>query len=149
MNKSEFLNMQKQVKSGQSMTNYLSQSQIKRLVHQRDNKPKQPKYGNHKVVVDGEKVADSQHEYRRLNDLKVLQRAGEIKDLQTQVRYNLIPAQKICGEKVRGTDYIADFVYWTKDDQFICEDAKGHKTADYIIKRKLMKLIHNIDVVEV
>ena len=77
------------------MTNYLSQSQIKRLVHQRENKPKQPKYGNHKVVVDGEKVADSQHEYRRLNDLKVLQRAGEIKDLQTQVRYNLIPAQKI------------------------------------------------------
>ena len=131
------------------MTNCLSQSQIKRLVHQRDNKPKQPKYGNHKVVVDGEKVADSKHEYRRLNVLKVLQRAGEIKDLQTQVRYNLIPAQKICGEKVRGTDYIADFVYWTKDDQFICEDAKGHKTADYIIKRKLMKLIHNIDVVEV
>ena len=80
------------------MTNCLSQSQIKRLVHQRDNKPKKPKYGNHKVIVDGEKVADSQHEYRRLNDLKVLQRAGEIKDLQTQVRYNLIPAQKICGE---------------------------------------------------
>ena len=129
------------------MTNYLSQSQIRKMFRQRI-KPK-PKYGNQKVVVDGEKVADSQHEYRRLNDLKVLQRAGEIKDLQTQVRYNLIPAQKICGEKVRGTDYIADFVYWTKDDQFICEDAKGHKTADYIIKRKLMKLIHNIDVVEV
>ena len=34
----------------------LSQTQIKRLVHQRDNKPKQPKYGNHKVVVDGEKL---------------------------------------------------------------------------------------------
>jgi hypothetical protein len=107
------------------------------------------KYGNHKVIVDGEKVADSQHEYRRLNDLKVLQRAGEIKDLQTQVRYNLIPAQKICGKTERGTDYIADFVYWTNDDKFVCEDAKGHKTADYIIKRKLMKLIHNIDVVEV
>ena len=42
----------------------------------------------------------------------------------------MIPAQKICGEKVRGTDYIADFVYWTKDDLFICEDAKGHKTAE-------------------
>ncbi len=118
-------------------------------MHQKENKPKQPKYGNHKVVIDGKKVADSQHEFRRLNDLKVLERAGEIKELHTQVRYNLIPSQKICGEKVRGTDYIADFVYWTKDDQFICEDAKGHKTADYIIKRKLMKLIHNIDVVEV
>ena len=131
------------------MTNYLSQSQIKRLVQQRLKKPKQQKYGNHKVIVDGEKVADSKHEYSRLCELKVLQRAGEIKDLQTQVRYNLIPEQKICGEKVRGTDYIADFVYWTKDNQFICEDAKGHKTDAYIIKRKLMKLIHNIDVVEV
>ena len=131
------------------MTTYLSKTQIKRLVNQRENKPKQPKYGNHKVIVDGEKVADSKHEFKRLNDLKVLQRVGEIRDLQTQVRYNLIPAQKICGVKVRGTDYIADFVYWTKDDEFICEDAKGHKTADYIIKRKLMKLIHNIDVVEV
>ena len=131
------------------MTNYLSQSQIRKMVRQRDNKPKQPKYGNHKVVVDGEKVADSEHEYSRLCELKVLQRAGEIKDLQTQVRYKLIPNQKICGKTERGTDYIADFVYWTKDDQFICEDAKGHKTADYIIKRKLMKLIHNIDVVEV
>ena len=130
------------------MTNYLSQSQIRKMVRQRI-KPKQPKYGNHKVVVDGEKVADSKHEYSRLCELKVLQRAGEIKELHTQVRYNLIPSQKICGEKVRGTDYIADFVYWTKDNQFICEDAKGYKTADYIIKRKLMKLIHNIDVVEV
>ena len=107
------------------------------------------KYGNHKVVIDGEKVADSKHEYSRLCELKVLQRAGEINDLHTQVRYNLIPEQKICGEKVRGTDYIADFVYWTKDGQFICEDAKGHRTDAYIIKRKMMKLIHNIDVVEV
>lgn len=131
------------------MGNYLSQSQIKRLINQRDNKPKQPKYGNHKVVIDGEKVADSKHEFRRLNDLIVLQRAGEIKDLQTQVRYKLIPSQKICGVKVRGTDYVADFVYWTNDGQFVCEDAKGHKTADYIIKRKLMKMIHDIDVIEV
>ena len=131
------------------MTNYLSQSQIKRLVHQRENKPKQPKYGNHKVIVDGEKVADSKHEYRRLNELKNLERVGAIKDLQTQVRYNLIPSQKICGKTERGVSYIADFVYWTKDNQLICEDAKGHRTDAYIIKRKMMKLIHNIDVVEV
>jgi len=131
------------------MTTYLSKTQIKRLVNQRENKPKQPKFGNHKVIIDGEKVADSKHEFNRLTELQVLVRVGEIKDLQVQVRYNLIPAQKICGLKVRGTDYIADFVYWTNDDKFVCEDAKGHKTADYIIKRKLMKLIHNIDVVEV
>ncbi len=131
------------------MTTYLSKTQIKRLVNQRENKPKQPKFGNHKVIIDGEKVADSKHEFNRLTELQVLVRVGEIKDLQVQVRYNLIPSQKICGKTERGVSYIADFVYWTKDDQFICEDAKGHKTADYIIKRKLMKLIHNIDVVEV
>lgn len=124
------------------MTSYLSQSQIKRLVHQRENKPKQSKYGNHKVVVDGEKVADSEHEYRRLNELKVLQRVGEIKDLQTQVRYNLIPSQKICGKTERGVSYVADFVYWTKDDQFICEDAKGHKTAYFYINRRNNYLNH-------
>ena len=107
------------------------------------------KYGNHKVVVDGEKVADSKHEYSRLCELKVLQRAGEIKDLQLQVKYQLIPSQKICGKTERGVSYIADFVYWTKNDKFICEDAKGHRTDAYIIKRKMMKLIHNIDVVEV
>ena len=131
------------------MTNYLSQSQIKRLVQQRLKKPKQPKYGNQKVIVDVEKVADSKHEYRRLNELKTLERAGEIKDLQTQVRYKLIPSQKICGKTERGVSYVADFVYWTKNDKFVCEDAKGHKTADYIIKRKLMKMVHDIDVVEV
>ena len=130
------------------MTNYLSQSQIRKMVRQRI-KPKQPKYGNHKVVIDGEKVADSKHEYSRLCELKVLQRAGEIKDLQLQVKYQLIPSQKICGKTERGVSYIADFVYWTKNDKFICEDAKGHRTDAYIIKRKMMKLIHNIDVVEV
>ena len=107
------------------------------------------KYGNHKVIVDGEKVADSKHEYNRLCELKVLQRAGEIKDLQLQVKYQLIPSQKICGKTERGVSYVADFVYWTKNDKFICEDAKGHRTDAYIIKRKMMKLIHNIDVVEV
>ena len=40
------------------MTSYLSPAQIKRLAHKREAKPKKPKYGNHKVVVDGEKVAD-------------------------------------------------------------------------------------------
>lgn len=131
------------------MTSYLSPAQIKRLAHKREAKPKKPKYGNHKVIVDGEKIADSKHEYRRLDELKTLERVGAIKDLQTQVRYNLIPSQKICGKTERGVSYVADFVYWNENEQLVCEDAKGHKTPDYIIKRKLMKLIHNIDVVEV
>lgn len=127
----------------------LRNAQIRNLIRGRSAAPKKSKFGNHKVYINGEKVADSEHEYKRLSVLKLLQRAGEIKDLQTQVRYKLIPAQVICGIKVQGVDYVADFVYWTKNDKFVCEDAKGHRATDYIIKRKLMKMVHDIDVVEV
>lgn len=127
----------------------LTQAKLNKLIQKQFGRSNKSKFGNHKIIINGEKIADSKHEYARLVRLKAAERIGEIRGLQTQVRYNLIPVQKICGVRVRGTDYVADFVYWTKDDRFICEDAKGHKTADYIIKRKLMKMIHNIDVVEV
>jgi hypothetical protein len=38
----------------------------------------------------------------------------------------------------RKIDYIADFVY-VQDGVTVIEDSKGHKTKDYIIKRKLLK----------
>jgi ABC-type sulfate transport system substrate-binding protein len=63
-----------------------------------------------------------------------LQRAGQIKDLQRQVKFELIPKQD--GE--RACNYIADYVY-TENGQTIVEDAKGLATKDYIIKRKLFK----------
>lgn len=113
------------------------------------NYTKKPKYGNYRVVVNGEKVADSKKEFARLKYLQALCKRGDIQGLQTQVKYVLIPSQKICGKTERGVSYIADFVYLTADDVLVVEDAKGFRTADYIIKRKLMKLIHNIDVVEV
>lgn len=39
---------------------------------------------------------------------------------------------------MRAVTYIADFVYYTRDGKTIVEDAKGFKTKDYIIKKKLM-----------
>ena len=44
--------------------------------------------------------------------------------------------------------YAADFVY-TEDGQTVVEDAKGVRTKEYIIKRKLMLYIHGIQVKEV
>lgn len=38
---------------------------------------------------------------------------------------------------MRAVTYIADFVY-TRGGKTIVEDAKGFKTKDYIIKKKLM-----------
>lgn len=106
------------------------------------------KYHNKKIVsLDGK--FDSQREYERWGELKLLQRAGEISNLQRQVKFRLIPAQKIDGKVVeRECAYIADFVY-VKDGKPVVEDAKGFKTKDYIIKRKLMLERYGVQIKEV
>ena len=93
----------------------------------------------------------SQAEAKRWIQLKLLERAGEIKDLQRQVKYVLIPSQKE-GKKTieRECAYIADFVYTDlRTGQVVVEDTKGFKTKDYTIKRKLMLWVHKIKVKEV
>lgn len=107
------------------------------------------KYGNNKVVFDGIEF-DSRAEARRYAQLLILKKAGLITDLKLQVTYELIPTQVIDGKTARGVKYIADFEYYDLEKQIkVTEDVKGHRTKDYIIKRKLMKYIHNIDVREV
>lgn len=110
---------------------------------------KNNKMKNRKVKLDGI-TFDSVLEAKRYRELKMLERAGEITDLRLQVKYRLIPSQ-YCGNKCveRPVDYYADFVYVTKDGIEIVEDAKGMKTKDYIIKRKLMLYVHGITVKEV
>ncbi len=53
----------------------------------------QRKYGNEKVVING-MTFDSQAEYRRWRELCLMAQAGEIGDLQRQVRYELVPVQR-------------------------------------------------------
>lgn len=79
----------------------------------------------------------------------LLERAGAIQNLQYQVKFELLPSQRISGKVVeRPVSYIADFVY-EQDGLKIVEDTKGMKTKDYIIKRKLMLWIHGIPIKEV
>lgn len=106
------------------------------------------KYRNTPVYVKGKRI-DSKAEARRLGELKLLERAGLIQDLKTQVRFELIPSQRIDGKVAeRAVNYIADFVY-IKDGQRVVEDVKGYKTPDYIIKRKLMLFVHGIKIQEI
>lgn len=128
---------------------------------------KENKYHAKKVKEDGEVYA-SKKEHRRHCELKLLERAGKISNLRTQVKYELIPSQweeietgevyvrgpkkgqkkkkKKCVEQ--GVSYIADFVY-CEGGKEIVEDAKGMRPSDYIIKRKLMLYMLGIKVVEV
>ena len=106
------------------------------------------KYKNRKLTIDGE-VFDSQREYARYRELALLERAGQISDLKRQVRYELIPTQRIGGNVVeKSCVYIADFVY-TENGETVVEDTKGFRTKDYIIKRKLMLHVHGIRIKEV
>jgi hypothetical protein len=118
-----------------------------------------PKYHNKKVIVDG--IAfDSKKEARRWCELKLMEKAGVISDLERQVEYELIPSQRepdIIGprggvkkDKVIELDctYIADFRY-KQGGEVIVEDTKGFRTADYIIKRKLMLWRYGIRIKEV
>lgn len=121
------------------------------------------KYHARKVTVDGI-VFDSKREAKRYSELKLMEQAGVITDLRRQVKFVLIPAQRgpspgifkkgaHKGEPKPGKvlesecAYIADFVYYN-GSEMIVEDAKGLRTKDYVIKRKLMLYQHGIRVRE-
>lgn len=114
---------------------------------------KNNKYKNKKVIYDGIKF-DSKKEANRYAELKMLEKCGAIKELQLQKKFELIPSQyefvngkKQCVE--RSCNYKADFYYYDNNlKKWCCEDTKGFKTPEYIIKRKLMLYIHNIKIVE-
>lgn len=100
----------------------------------------------------------SKKEGKRAAELKLLEKAGEIRNLREQVMYVLIPSQLAedgsCLE--RPCKYFADFVYEEKAKftlvkgvwAEVVEDTKGFRTAEYIIKRKLMLMVHKIAIRE-
>ena len=100
------------------------------------------KYRNKRVVVDGISF-DSKKEAARYKELRMLERAGIILNLQLQVPFELIPKQD--GE--RACTYKADFVY-EQNGKKVVEDTKGMKTDVYKIKRKLMLYRYGIKINE-
>ena len=132
------------------------------------------KLNNQKVIIDGIEF-DSKKEGNRYCELKLLQRAGKISNLELQKSFELIPAQyetietgeyykigakkgqpktkQVCIEQ--SLVYIADFVYNDENGQAVVEDVKGYRNtssatyAKYVIKRKLMLYIYRIKIREV
>ncbi|QRF90899.1 hypothetical protein CLH39_11935 [Alcaligenes faecalis] len=108
------------------------------------------KYGNRKVTLDGH-TFDSKREAGRYGELKLLERTGQITDLELQPRFELIPKQRRDdGKPERACEYVADFRYTdVRIGKQVIEDTKGMRTRDYIVKRKLMLQVHGISVREV
>lgn len=109
------------------------------------------KYGN-RIIETEDGTFDSVKEFIHWQELKLLEKAGEIYELKRQVPFVLIPTQKDERGKVieREVKYIADFTYRNMSDhRLVVEDTKGMKTREYILKRKMMLYILGIRITEV
>jgi hypothetical protein len=91
-------------------------------------------------------VFASRAEKNRYLELKLLEKAGEIKEIELQPIYILLDAYNYRGEKVRAITYRADFRYFEiKTNRRIVEDCKGYKTEVYKLKKKLLLAKYDID----
>ncbi len=131
------------------------------------------KLNNRVVCIDGIEF-QSVKEGKRYSELKLLERAGKISDLEMQKTYELIPAQyetvetgefyqrgakkgqaktkQICIEQ--SVVYKADFVY-KENGNLVVEDVKGFRDpasatyAKFVLKRKMMLHFHGIKIKEI
>lgn len=108
------------------------------------------KYKNKKVTTNGI-IFDSVREYKRYKELKLLERANIIKELELQKKFILqssyINAE---GKRVREISYIADFYYYDiPKNKYIVEDTKGFRTEIYKLKKKMFEYKYNLTIKEV
>lgn len=114
---------------------------------------------NAKKTKRGNLTFDSQAEARRYDELILLLRAGQIRNLQLQKIYCLQePFTGLDGKRVLGVDYKADFdyerkttpdcngnVYWLH----VTEDVKGIRTDKYAIKAKMFHAKYGYAITEI
>lgn len=105
-----------------------------------EKKAAKSKYKAQKVVIDGI-LFHSKKEGRRYVELRMLLKAGEITDLKMQVPYELNSGG------THSLKYISDFEY-ERNGEHVTEDCKGYKTAIYKKKRRLMKSVWGIEILE-
>ena len=127
------------------------------------------KYGNRKVRMDGF-TFDSVKESKRFVELRLMERAGKIKDLQVHPNFDImVNGQKVCvyrgdfsylvpARKVVPDGELVSYVR-EKDMLFerIVEDCKGRdrrtgwtsKTSVYELKKRLMRIVLGIAIREV
>lgn len=113
------------------------------------------KYRAVPTTVNGFRFA-SKAEARRYQELLLLGKAGEIRNLELQPRFAITSA----GQRV--AEYVVDFRYeerfflktsdgaplgWSWRD--VVEDVKGVKTPVYRLKKKLVEAQHGITIREV
>lgn len=103
------------------------------------------KYRNTKIIIDGIEF-QSKKEGLRYKELRLLERAGLIKELKMQTSFELQPSFKKNGKTIRAITYKSDFDYYTKDGRHVVEDVKSKATEKdkvYRLKRKMLQYKYN------
>lgn len=107
------------------------------------------KYHNKKVKYDGY-TFDSIREKNYYIKLKLLEKAGKIKELELQKEFELQPSFKLNNKTSRKITYRADFTYkTTEDDKLHVIDVKGYRTDVYRLKKKLFEYKYRIEIEEI
>jgi hypothetical protein len=90
----------------------------------------------------------SAREAKRAAELKLLEKAGEIVELQEQFKYPLIDKDQLG----RAISYVADFTYGEKQSdgslKLVVEDVKGFKTPVYKLKRRMLFAKYGVEIRE-
>ena len=97
------------------------------------------KYHNKKVYAYGRNW-DSKKELARYEQLKLLEKAGVISNLEVQPKFLLIDTIKYNGKTYPQTYYIADFMYLNDNGQEVVEDVKSEATRKDKVYRLKIKL---------
>jgi hypothetical protein len=111
------------------------------------------KYGAIATVADGVRFA-SKAEARRYQELKMLERAGAIVQLELQPEFPLYAACELPivpeRDPLKLGIYRGDFQYVdARNGEVILEDVKGHPTPLYKWKRKHVLAQYGIQITEV
>lgn len=112
------------------------------------------KYNAKKTVIDGI-IFDSKAEAAYYNQLKILKRAGEIKDFEMQVQFTLLesfkhPSKKTKAgkpSKVRAINFTPDFVITELDGSKTVVDVKGMMSKDFPLRAKLFMKKYNMPLI--
>ena len=96
----------------------------------------------------------SKKEMQRYKELKLMESANLIKDLELQEKFLLQEGYtNKAGKKIRPIYYIADFYYYDYiDNKWVVEDVKAsktYKTEVYKLKKKMFEYKYNLTIDEI
>lgn len=110
------------------------------------NSKRRSKYNNRKVTLDGKKF-DSIKESFVYSQLKLREKAGEIKDLECQHKIPLVAHNFATGAGERFAWYVCDFKFYDlREARVRYVDAKGVKTAMFNMKARIVAACYGIQV---